>query len=104
METTLNKFLIPIAVGCLCASLAGCAPIDSSAGAYTAMDENFAKATNFNLAQCVHNAKRLDDPAEIGPANSQAAVGPVDRYQRGSVRDIENDLGGASSGVGGSGK
>lgn len=57
------------------------------------MDEEFSKATAFNLAQQVNNPERLTKPAEIGQPNSQAAVGAVERYQTGDVRDVDNDVG-----------
>ncbi len=81
-------------------SIAGCAHIDEANGPYVGMYEDFSKATSFNLAQAVNNPKHITEPEEIGLPNSQAAVGAVDRYQRGNVRDIDNEIGSASSGVG----
>ena len=81
-------------------SIAGCTHIDEANGPYTAMDEEFSRATSFNLAHAINNPKHLTEPEEIGSPNSQAVVGAVDRYQRGEVRDVDNDLGSASSGVG----
>jgi type IV pilus biogenesis protein CpaD/CtpE len=93
-----KKYIFPIAIGSVVA-LSGCA-ISGEEGPYTAMNEDFGKATVFNISHSVSNPERLKNPASIGPANSQAAVGAVERYQKGQVRDIDNDLGTASSGIG----
>lgn len=95
----MKKYIFPIAIGSVLA-LSGCARISGEEGPYTAMDEDFGKATTFNISHAVSKPERLKTPAIIGPANSQAAVGAVERYQRGEVRDIDNDLGSASAGVG----
>jgi len=94
-----KQYIFPIAIGSIL-TLSGCSPLSGEEGPYTAMDEEFGKATAFNISHLVSNPERLKTPAEIGPANSQAAVGPVERYQKGEVRDIDNDLGTASSGIG----
>ena len=94
----MKKALIFVALSVV--SIAGCTHIDEANGSYAAMDEEFSKATSFNLAHAVNNPKHLTEPEEIGSPNSQAVVGAVDRYQRGDVRDIDNELGSASSGVG----
>ena len=82
-----------VAASCCTLLVVGCTPLSESAGPYSAMDGEFSKATSFNLAQQVNNPERLTKPAEIGLPNSQAAVGAVERYQKGDIRDVDNDLG-----------
>lgn len=88
----MREFLFVAASSCALL-VVGCTPLSESAGPYSAMDDEFSKATAFNLAQQVNNPERLTKPAEIGQPNSQAAVGAVERYQTGDVRDVDNDVG-----------
>lgn len=55
-----------------------------------AVSDNYGHATSRNLAQQAANPNDLDHPQEIGDPNPQAALGAVDRYQRGSVRPFGN--------------
>ena len=92
----MREFLFVAASSCALL-VVGCTPLSESAGPYSAMDGEFSKATSFNLAQQVNNPERLTKPAEIGLPNNQAAVGAVERYQKGEVRDVDNDLGDVGS-------
>ena len=88
----MREFLFVAASSCALL-VVGCTPLSESAGPYSAMDDEFSKATAFNLAQQVNNPERLTKPAVIGLPNSQAAVGAVEHYQKGDIRDVDNDLG-----------
>ena len=92
----MKKLLFSVA-SVITLSLAGCAPFDDANGPYSSMDPDFSKTTSFNIAQQVNNPKHLTEPAEVGPANSQAAVGAISRYQKGEVRKADADLGSVGS-------
>lgn len=53
-----------------------------------AVSDNFAHATARNLAQQAAEPSDLETPRALGDPNPQAAIGAVDRYQRGSVRPL----------------
>lgn len=55
-----------------------------------AVSDNYGHATARNLNQQAANPLDLERPQTIGDPNPQAAVGAVDRYQRGSVRPFGN--------------
>ena len=95
----MKKFSYALVTFCVVLA-SGCSPLSDVSGAYSGMYEDYSKATNFNISQGVNNPERLKEPAEIGPGNSQAVVGAVERYQKGNVRDVDNDMGSASSGIG----
>lgn len=57
----------------------------------------FARATQSNLARQAAEPADLTEPRKLGPANAQAQVGAVQRYQQGAVRgfgDVSLDVGG----------
>lgn len=65
-----------------------------------AVSDNFAHATARNLAQQAAVPSDLETPRVLGDPNPQAAIGAVDRYQRGSVRpfgDVSLEAGGGKS-------
>ena len=65
-----------------------------------AVSDNFAHATARNLAQQAAEPSDLETPRALGDPNPQAAIGAVDRYQRGSVRpfgDVSLEAGGGKS-------
>jgi len=64
------------------------------------VSDNFAHATARNLAQQAAVPSDLETPRALGDPNPQAAIGAVDRYQRGSVRpfgDVSLEAGGGKS-------
>lgn len=66
-----------------------------------AVSPEFGKSTNYNFAAQMVHPEELSKPGELGPANPQGAVGPVERYQSGQVRelpDVDLSVGGGSSG------
>lgn len=90
-----------IAICAMSLGLVGCAPFDAASGPYNSFDDNFGQATSFNYAQNINRLERLELPADLGNVNSQAAVGPIERYQTGSVRELDLDLGSTSGSSGG---
>jgi hypothetical protein len=66
----------------------------------------FALATNSNLGAQIVRQDEITKPRKLGPVNPMAAVGAVDRYQKGQVRalpDVEVSVGGGSGGGSGGG-
>lgn len=53
-----------------------------------ATSSNYGRATAANLAQQAANPGDLTNPRTLDSPNPQAAVGAVDRYQRGEVRPL----------------
>ncbi|MDR1608096.1 MAG: hypothetical protein LBT38_06780 [Deltaproteobacteria bacterium] len=67
---------------------------------------NYAQATNNNLGAQIVDQKDLTEPRKVGNPNPMAAVGAVERYQKGEVRalsETEIEAGGGGSGSGGGG-
>ena len=65
-----------------------------------AVSDNFAHATARNLAQQAAVPSDLETPRALGNPNPQAAIGAVDRYQRGAVRpfgEVSLEAGGGKS-------
>lgn len=65
-----------------------------------AVSNNYGHATARNLAQQAANPADLKEARTLGEQNPQAAVGAVDRYQRGSVRplgEVSLEAGGGKS-------
>ena len=55
-----------------------------------AVSDNYAHATTRNLQQQAANPQDLSQSRSLEAPNPQAAVGAVDRYQRGAVRPFGN--------------
>jgi type IV pilus biogenesis protein CpaD/CtpE len=53
-----------------------------------AVHPSFALATNWNLGAQVADQRELSATRALGPPNPMAAVGAVDRYQKGQVRAL----------------
>ena len=53
-----------------------------------AVHPSFALATNWNLGAQVIDQRELSQPRRLGGPNPMAAVGAVDRYQKGQVRAL----------------
>lgn len=53
-----------------------------------ATSSNYGRATSANLAQQAANPSDLTNPRTLDAPNPQAAVGAVERYQRGEVRPL----------------
>lgn len=65
-----------------------------------AVSDNFGHATARNLAQQAADPRDLEGQQQLDAPNPQAAVGAVERYQRGSVRpfgDVSLEAGGGKS-------
>ena len=88
---------ILILCGCVAILSSGCSELDPVLGSHSAMHEGFAVATAYNLSQTVNKTERLTEPADLGEVNSQAAVGPIERYQTGQVREMDLELGSVGS-------
>lgn len=65
-----------------------------------AVGPDFGRASQYNLDASANNRARLAKGAELGPQNPMGAIGPVERYQSGQVRelrDVNVSVGGSSS-------
>jgi hypothetical protein len=61
---------------------------------------SFAASTNNNLGSQLVNETELAKPRALGPVNPMAAVGAVERYQKGQVRalsEVSVEVGGGNS-------
>jgi hypothetical protein len=64
---------------------------------------SFAVATNSNLGLQIVRQDEITKPRSLGQPNPMAAVGAVERYQKGQVRalsEIDVSVGGSSGGAG----
>lgn len=55
-----------------------------------AVSPDFGSATHYNLYAAAADKSHLDKPAAIGGQNPMAAIGPVERYQSGQVRELRD--------------
>jgi hypothetical protein len=62
--------------------------LDDSWFTGAAVHPDFGQATNHNLAVQMVDKERLDRPLRLGRVNPMAAVGAVERYQKGEVRAL----------------
>jgi type IV pilus biogenesis protein CpaD/CtpE len=120
MKSLANK-ITTIAICLLATILAGCARqtshLQNQYGARAAATEakadifdniwlsakivhpSFAVSTNNNVGSQLVNPAEQASPRSLGPVNPMAAVGAVDRYQKGQVRalpEVSVDVGGGS--------